>query len=212
MESKPAQVYGEAPSDPPATIRLASPDRILQAASMIASVPVLQADEFEVTWFPNPSKPAIFALMPLLITRSTTWDPRRRTFPALTAGTTVVAMVSIPQMPHPKMVPEFQSAGSSSLGISNPASLHSSMAAMAAYPMLSLWDDDGSPPKHADRFSSNFSGTPPIRQENFSSSSCGMYLIPDFPLRIACSNSSRPVAFGLTTPMPVITTRFCFIS
>ena len=53
MESKPAQMYGEDPSEPPAIMRFASPLRIRYMESMIASFPVLQADEFDVTWLPE---------------------------------------------------------------------------------------------------------------------------------------------------------------
>ena len=49
MASKPPQMKGVAPSDPPAAMRLANPILILQRASITASFPVLQAEELEVT-------------------------------------------------------------------------------------------------------------------------------------------------------------------
>ncbi len=46
-------------------MRLASPVLILPIASIIASLPVEQAEEFEVTWLPTPRRPEIRALVPL---------------------------------------------------------------------------------------------------------------------------------------------------
>ncbi len=100
---------------------------------MTASFPVLQADEFEVTWLPRASRPAIRALVPLFITCSTIRLPIRRTFPALTIGTTVRAIVSIPPMPEPAMTPVSQSTRSSSAsGTVKPASVQASTAATEA--------------------------------------------------------------------------------
>jgi hypothetical protein len=100
---------------------------------MIASLPVLQADELDVTWFPRASRPAIRALVPLFITCSTIRLPRRRTLPSLTMGTTVRAMVSMPPIPQPTIAPVSQSTRSSPVsGKSNPASRHASTAVTEA--------------------------------------------------------------------------------
>ena len=100
---------------------------------MTASFPVLQAEEFDVTWLPRASRPAIRALVPLFITCSTTRLPIRRTFPSLTIGTSVPAMVSIPPIPEPEMTPVSQSTRSSpASGISKPASFQASTAATEA--------------------------------------------------------------------------------
>jgi len=47
-------------------------------ASMMASFPVLQADELDVTWLPRASIPAILALVELFMTICTTVLPMRR--------------------------------------------------------------------------------------------------------------------------------------
>ena len=82
MASKPAQLYWLAPSLPPHSMRSARPWRIRAAPSTMASVPVLQALELEVTWLPRASRPLTRAEIPLPITCSTMVEPRRRTLPA----------------------------------------------------------------------------------------------------------------------------------
>ena len=100
---------------------------------MMASVPVLQALELVVTWFPRASSPESRAETPLAITCSTTVLPKRRTFLALTSGTMRSPIVSIPPIPVPKIVPVSQSTVSEPRsGRSRPASVHASIAATAA--------------------------------------------------------------------------------
>ncbi len=95
----------------------------------MASLPVLQADELEVTLFPAPIKPPILALVPLFITCSTIRLPSRLTRRSLTMGTTLCAIVSIPPIPEPAITPVSQSTVSSLLsGMLKPASIQASTA------------------------------------------------------------------------------------
>ena len=75
---------------------------------MIASVPVLQALEFAVTWLPRASSPETRAETPLPITCSTIVLPSRRTRPPSTIGTTRSPIVSIPPIPVPITAPASQ--------------------------------------------------------------------------------------------------------
>jgi hypothetical protein len=136
MASNPPHEKGEEPSAPPASMRRARPLRMRQTASAMASVPVLQADELEVTWLPRPSRPQILALTLLAITCSTTRLPMRRTLPLLIMGTTLPAMVSMSLTPVPMTAPVSQIASAdsrvASSGRSKPASGQASMAAAMA--------------------------------------------------------------------------------
>ena len=99
----------------------------------MASVPVLHALEFVVTWLPSPSSPAMRALLPLHIVCSTMVLPRRATLPASVRGTSFSAVVSIPPHDVP-MIPPLSQSTSSASGATRgrPASVQAATAATAA--------------------------------------------------------------------------------
>ena len=108
-------------------MRTAAPLLIRSSPIAIASVPVLQALELVVTWFPRANCPETRAETPLAITCSTAVDPMRRTFLASVRGTTFSAVVSMPPIPVPMMAPVSQSTVSESrAGRSSPASRQAS--------------------------------------------------------------------------------------
>ncbi len=136
-------------------MRFASPLRMRSMESMIASFPVLQADELDVTWLPRASNPAILALVELFMTIWTMVLPMRRIWFALTFGTTSPAMVSMPPIPEPMMAPVSQlTSVLSGFGTVKPASRQASIAAMPAYPMLSFTERRSSASKYRPRSSS----------------------------------------------------------
>ena len=155
---------------------------------MIASVPVLHALEFAVTWLPRASSPETRAETPLPMTCSTIVLPRRRTRPSSTMGTTRSPMVSMPPMPVPITAPVSQWTRSSSCkGRSKPASVQASTAAMQPKRWLEFMASSSSSSKYCSAISSTPWGTPATRQPNFNSSRMGMWRIPDVPFRRACS-------------------------
>src|ERR1019366_8371164 len=208
IASKPAHACFECPSEAPASMRLARPTRTWWKASSTASVPVTQALEFVVTRFPRASSPPSRAVLALHCVCSGIVLPSRPTRPASVHGTSFWATVSMPPNTVPMIAPLSQSTSSTSCAVlGRPASVHASMAAIAAYLMHAFIAKSSSSARCWRLRASTPSGMAPTWQANLLSRRCSRKRTPLFPSRSARANASLPFAFGATTPSPVTTTR-----
>ncbi len=106
------------PSAPPAYIESAKPIWMCLNASKMASVPVLQAEEFVVVWPPSPRNLPTATDTELSMILGTMSVPIGRTpIPgswsgaAASTGPSSSHIVSMPPMPQPMMAPVVQSTG-----------------------------------------------------------------------------------------------------
>src|SRR5262249_34374334 len=134
--------------------------------------------------------------------------PSRRARPALVSGTTTSPMVSMPPSDVPMTAAVFQSTDESAVLRASPASLQHSRAAMTAYFIDVFEFLRSSDVKYPLLVAAEMSGVPATVHPKPNSFICGQCEIPDLPPRKACRNAIVPMAFGATTPRPVMTTRF----